>query len=386
MSIGLLGFSSQGGAGRVLVNLEEGLNSIGHNAQSYFASEQDIRSEPFRNPQLTLAAGIDNYLIKKSGWKSNVSFLRSRISETLPTWLHDKENLIVGWSTGLFGFSTDLFKDKRVIWTLPDFISFTGFCHYNLGCRGFETGCQSCPAAKGIFGHAVSKNLDEKIEFFKGIENLTFVAHSDFTFDNFMKSKLGSNFEIVNLPTPIDSYFFSEQADQVRNQERKLKLLMVIGNLEDPIKGFENVANDLHEFASKADVSATVVGKGSANLEAHYPNFRFTGPLGNSDLFVEYGIADILIVPSIVETAGMIILEAASRGTPAIVRAGSGMTEMIGNGESGWVFNSWSELLSILENNLEEELFAKSRKAKAMAKKLEPSTLAKEYAMLLQKT
>lgn len=383
MSIGLLGFSSQGGAGRVLVNLEEGLKSIGYDARSYFASEQDIRSEPFRNPQLTLAAGIDNYLIKKNGWKSNVSLQRSRISETLPTWLHDKENLIVGWSTGLFGFSPDLFKGQSVIWTLPDFISFTGFCHNNMGCKGFETGCKRCPAAKDIFKTTISKNLDEKIKFFQGIENLTFVGHSDFTIDNFMKSKLGGNFEIVKLPTPIDGKFFSKAKEDRKDNGGKLRLLMVIGDLDDPIKGFERVASTIHNLLLQHSISVTVVGKNRVPQRKKYPHFRFTGPLETVSLINEYDAADALVVPSLFETAGMVIAEAASRGTPSIVRSGSAMIEMIGQGDAGWLFNEDSQLIEIIKSLDEQDIALKSQKSKALSQAHRASKVGKEMSAIL---
>lgn len=383
MSIGLLGFSSQGGAGRVLVNLEEGLKSIGHDAQSYFASEQDIRSEPFRNPQLTLAAGIDNYLIKKSGWNSNVSLLRSRISETLPIWLKDKENLIVGWSTGLFGFSPDLLEGKNVIWTLPDFISFTGFCHNNMGCNGFQTGCRRCPAAKDIFGTAISKNLDEKIKFFQGIGNLTFVGHSDFTIDNFIKSKLGSQFKVFKFPTPIDEKFFSKVKESQKDNGGKLRLLMVIGDLDDPIKGFETVASKIHDLLLDASISVTVVGKNRIRQRKKYPHFRFIGPLETESLINEYDAAHALVVPSLFETAGMVIAEAASRGTPSIVRSGSAMIEMIGQGEAGWLFKDDSQLIEIIKSLNQQEVALKSHKSRALSQVHRASKVGREMSAIL---
>ena len=383
MSIGLVGFSSKGGAGKALLNLETGLTSIGYDARSYFATDGDIRAEPLRNLRLTLSASIDSYIIKSRSWDSHVSLLRSRASEPLPNWLREKDTIIVGWSTGVFGSSSELFRDRQVIWMLPDFSPFTGFCHNNMGCEGFETGCSACPAARGVFHAAIEKGLEKKREFFGNIKNLRFLAHSEFTFENFMKSQLASEYQVSKVHVPIDELYFQPSLHAPRVTKKRIRLLIVIENLRDPLKGFQPIAQELSKPDYDPLIEIIVIGGGRESLKREYPKFRFLGLMGGSMLAREYQLADILLVPSLSETAGMVIAEAGSAGTPSIVRAGSGMTEMTNHGQGGWQFHDESHLLGILRNLDRSELERKALNIKSSSPRHHPAAVAKELSEFL---
>lgn len=67
----------------------------------------------------------------------------------------------------------------------------------------------------------------------------------------------------------------------------------------------------------------------------HQERIHFTGFIENSRLKDYYDIADLFVFPSTTDTFGMVILEAQSRGVPALVSDVGGPQEIIRQGETG---------------------------------------------------
>ncbi|MFN3412123.1 MAG: glycosyltransferase, partial [Exilispira sp.] len=65
----------------------------------------------------------------------------------------------------------------------------------------------------------------------------------------------------------------------------------------------------------------------------------FTGMIENKDLVQYYSLADLFVFPSITDTFGMSVLEAAACGLPAIVSNIGGPKEIIKNNKTGFVLN-----------------------------------------------
>jgi glycosyltransferase involved in cell wall biosynthesis len=81
--------------------------------------------------------------------------------------------------------------------------------------------------------------------------------------------------------------------------------------------------------------SKVVVGDGPARemLTAKYPDVRFTGVKGGTELARHYADADCLVFPSLTETFGMVILESLAAGTPVAGFDAPGPKDLIpGNG------------------------------------------------------
>ncbi|SIO84474.1 glycosyltransferase family 4 protein [Nocardiopsis sp. JB363] len=57
---------------------------------------------------------------------------------------------------------------------------------------------------------------------------------------------------------------------------------------------------------------------------------RFTGPLHGADLDAAYDRADLLVLPSLAETYGMVVTEALARGVPVMASAVGGVPEALG--------------------------------------------------------
>jgi glycosyltransferase involved in cell wall biosynthesis len=62
---------------------------------------------------------------------------------------------------------------------------------------------------------------------------------------------------------------------------------------------------------------------------------RLIGPAGGAELRAVWDAADLLLLPSYVETWGMVVSEGLARGIPAVVGRGSGAEEALGFGPGG---------------------------------------------------
>ena len=62
---------------------------------------------------------------------------------------------------------------------------------------------------------------------------------------------------------------------------------------------------------------------------------RFPGPRFGPELDRAYAAADLLVLPSLAETYGMVVTEALARGLPVLATEVGGVTEALGHGEDG---------------------------------------------------
>jgi glycosyltransferase involved in cell wall biosynthesis len=79
--------------------------------------------------------------------------------------------------------------------------------------------------------------------------------------------------------------------------------------------------------------SKVIVGDGPARaeLEARYPKVMFTGFKAGADLAALYASADVFVFPSLTDTFGLVLLEAAACGLPIAAFPVQGPRDVIGN-------------------------------------------------------
>lgn len=90
------------------------------------------------------------------------------------------------------------------------------------------------------------------------------------------------------------------------------------------------------------EISLTIAGDGPEftvykNLFKECRNVIFTGRLSREELTELYASRDLLVFPSIVDTFGMVVLEAQASGLPALVTDMGGPQEIIIPGKTGFV-------------------------------------------------
>lgn len=182
-----------------------------------------------------------------------------------------------------------------------------------------------------------------------------------FTVSKDMQSEFESygykgNFNIIkngatlNLPkTNLEQLV--EQAENFYNIKNKLVFLFV-GRLEKykniefslrALEKFKKVNNNFVFFIVGEGTNATYFKKLVKELDLE-ENVIFTGVIKNNELSPLYARANLFLFPSLFDSDGLVLVEAAVHNTPSIVIEGTGPSERIINNETGF----------IVENNLDK--------------------------------
>ena len=391
LSVAHVNFSARGGSGSVAKMLVGAQRDQGLDSYLVHKIESDLRSAPFSAPLHTLAAGLDEYVVKAKGFPAPISLLRDGLVG-IPRELLDAADVIhLHGINGALPVSTlaKLWPAKRIIWTLHDMNPFTGVCHYALDCEGFRSSCSSCPAVKTVFQSAVAVSLDRKFSAIATLRDLTVVSPSEWLADQARSSAVLAGHTINVINNPINSAFLvEEESTESGGDTSELVIAVVAQNLSDPVKNVREVANAFRAV-SKLVPSARLmlIGRGGSEFEGD--GVTRLGPLTPPEMAIELGRCDVLVSSSRAENSPLVILEAAARGCQSLVAAVGGMPELISQLGAGLLYSSQEDLVKSLVSLAGEEpsVRAKSRaRLKSAAHSaFTPQKVASDYVELYEK-
>jgi glycosyltransferase involved in cell wall biosynthesis len=249
------------------------------------------------------------------------------------------------WIAGGLLSIEDIAKIKApIIWSLHDMWAFTGGCHYDDHCAGYQKNCGSCP----VLGSNSDRDLSRKIWIrkqtsFAKLSNITIIGLSKWLADCAISSKLFEKNLVLNLPNPIDTKIFSPfDQDKARNllnlpQDKKLILFGAISATSDPRKGYEQLVRALD--ALPEDYELVVFGsskpKGPKNFKQ---NVHYLGQIHDDiSLRVLYSAADVMVVPSLQENLSNAIMESLACGNPVVGFEIGGNSDLIEHEHNGYL-------------------------------------------------
>jgi glycosyltransferase involved in cell wall biosynthesis len=96
----------------------------------------------------------------------------------------------------------------------------------------------------------------------------------------------------------------------------------------------------LEAWANLASTDAVLTLAGQNDLAAARTGVHgteFTGPVSQADVFGLMDAADLLVLPTLCDSFGMVITEALARGLPVLTTSNAGAAELIDEGANGWV-------------------------------------------------
>ncbi len=378
-------FSSAGGAGSVARILSDEQRRRGQDSQLISIITSDLRKSTLSAPLHTMAAGIDEYIVKAADFSSPISVLRDQVNGL---GIRDIAGVDIIHLHGINGAMRleDLHsvpKHTRVVWTLHDMNPFTGACHYSLGCEGFKSSCAGCPAVKSVFYKRVSDLLTTKKEAVAKVPNLSVVSPSRWLAEEAKHSMVFASHSISVIPNPIDPIFLGENSASAKTDETSsLRIIVVAKNLSDPVKQVGTAVRAFHSaFPHKGNATLTLVGSGGKEFEGE--GVTLTGPLAKSDLAQAFAQSDVLIVPSKGENAPLVIGEAAASGCLPLVASVGGMGEMVSALQHGSVFEHTEELIHHLTALRQVSVATKQQLRAAIRRNAvllySPSAAATEY-------
>jgi glycosyltransferase involved in cell wall biosynthesis len=237
------------------------------------------------------------------------------------------------------------------------FWGFQGSCHDSLIAARIEGKMAICELAtahvvqaKKILGEeaALHKEWADSIDnlFFPGhyekrLENEPIVADkviaaSAFTRWTLLESGIEAS-KIEILPLGFEAEKIPHSLEHKNLENRKLKVLFA-GTVTQR-KGMSYLL-DAMEKLNRADIELHVYGgiQGSGGgFEKRKHLLHYHPPVSQYELFQLYTQFDVLVLPTIFEGFGLVIVEAMAAGLPVITTAHSMGPDVIENEKSGWI-------------------------------------------------
>lgn len=393
----------QGGAARAAYRLHRALLVEGVNSQMLVQSKS---SDDFTvlSPQIKfqkamgkLRPTLDSIPVRRYSNSTKTLFS--------PSWvpfagLVDKINALnpdvvhLHWIAGGMMRIEDLAKiNAPIVWSLHDMWAFTGGCHYDEECSGYQKQCGVCP----VLGSDKDKDLSRKVWLrkqasFAPLPNMTIIGLSKWLAHCALSSSLFKNNPVVNLPNPIDTKIFAPleqvEARKLFNlpQDKKLILFGAMGATSDPRKGFKELTHALDHVP--ADYELVVFGSSKPqNPQGFKQKAHYLGHLHDDvSLRVLYSASDVMVVPSLQENLSNAIMESLACATPVIGFDIGGNSDLIEHKNNGYLAQPFdtTDLANgiewVLDNEKYDELCLNARDK--VIREFDSKVVAEKYIKL----
>lgn len=235
-----------------------------------------------------------------------------------------------------------LFSNKRVIWTVHNFWPMTGGCIHPLNCIKWKTSCSSCfqrNMKENTPYQYASYEFQQKRKCYK--ENqINVVVASDFMKNAVEKSSIMSKQDTHFIPFGIkeeelrydisDNLLFRRKYGIPEN-----KIVIGFRNHNAFIKGINYIWEALRSFDYE-DIEIVSVGGDDIpdDIKMRY-SCKALAWLSYEEIQSFYAACDIFIMPSIVESFGLMAIEAMSKRSVVICFKDTVLEEIINAPECG---------------------------------------------------
>jgi glycosyltransferase involved in cell wall biosynthesis len=166
-------------------------------------------------------------------------------------------------------------------------------------------------------------------------------SHKHECLNKFIPNKIKNQIKnkCVVIPNGIDDFWFKNKIDRVNRDSKELIKIIFVGddskrkNLVSLIKACDILINQ------EVNLELCVVGDVSDGTQRNYRKkdyIKFMGRMTKEQLLLEYRNNDIFVLPSIIETFGLVYPEAMSQGLPVIYTSGQGFDRQFQEGVVGY--------------------------------------------------
>ena len=347
----------QGGAARAAYRLHTALISSGVDSQMLVQSKssddftvQTMASTNIQKGVSKLRPTLDSIHTKFYKDKTKTLFSPSwlgfssivdKINEIDPNIVH------LHWICGGMMRVKDIARIKApIVWSLHDMWAFTGGCHYDEECGGYEKECGNCKVLGSDKQNDLSKKIfNRKQKAYEAKKDMTIIGLSRWLNECSKNSTLLKDKNHINLPNPIDTSIFKpfdkEKARELWSlpKDKKLVLFGAMGATSDPRKGFRELSDAMTKMQQTDDVEFVVFG---SSRPQHAPDFGFKthylGSLADDvSLVTLYSAVDVMVVPSLQEAFGQTASEAMACGTPVVAFAHTGLIDFVDHELNGYL-------------------------------------------------
>ena len=233
-----------------------------------------------------------------------------------------------------------------VVWTQHDWGAFTGGCRCPVECRQFQTGCGRCPLLRSHNQDDLSHRtcLQKRLSWSK--LRLQSVAVGAAIADDVRRSQVLGGHPCEIIPNGVD-------VDRFRPMDRSLaraflgfdphEFVILFGaySLSSPWKGAAELMQALSHWRQREPqkrACLVTVGFGALPTLALDLPVKSLGFQKSPETMAKvYAAADVVVMPSWIESFGLMAAEAAACGTPTVAFAGTGVADIVRHGETGFL-------------------------------------------------
>ncbi len=416
MNILLINTYDRGGAANSCIRLHNGLLKQGVNSNLLLLHKaKDVRnSHPFIIQKMKSSTFFKllNKIKIKIAKKFNFEFLKPKLTEeqnflkqrennleffsfpfsdfdiTTSKLYQDADIINLHWVADFLDYESFFKKNKKpVVWTLHDMNPFTGGEHYVEMEYGINA--QGKPLKRNVSiieKKYTENNLKIKLNALCHSNDLSIVAPSKWLQDEAAASLLFKNRDIRLIPYGMDSQIFKNRnvsfsRDLFEIPLNKKVILFVADSISNSRKGYVYLKRAL-ERLDNDEVLLCSIGKGEPKLESSV-DVKHLGEIKDERIIsLIYSLADVFVIPSLMDNLPNTVLESLICGTPVIGFPTGGIPDMIEHKKNGLLTDELS--VDSLKNTIEYFLdngveFSREQIREQAVKKYDQNVQAKKY-------
>jgi glycosyltransferase involved in cell wall biosynthesis len=355
-------YDSIGGAARAAYRLHKGLLNKGIDSNMLVQKKDTDNSKVFdiksRKEKLwnEIAIRLNDIPLKKYSKRENYIFSPALYGGfNINTHIKQYDLFNIHWVGGGFQSIDSIAKiTKPIILTLHDSWAFTGGCHIPYPCEKFTTKCGACIKLCSNNDNDLSRKiLQKKIDAWKN-KNIVLVGDGNWVANNAKNSTIFKNNRVEVIHPGLDLDIFKpldkKNSRDILGLDQHCNYILfgAVNSTKDKNKGFEYLIEALKIYSNddlvKKNTKLLVFGSSEGtNIENFGIEIKYIGKVFDDiTLSILYSAADVMIVPSVIESFGQTASESFACGTPVVAFDTSGLRDIIDHQVNGFLANPYN--------------------------------------------